>query len=436
MLNHITRFLGPCFMGPCFLGLRFLGLGFLGTATLHASEELVTPSPEMAGVPFVFSSEDWGLAYGAAGIITGIGQPQMSLFGTVIGSDNGTLMGYVGLYNLMIPGADQLLFDLNIWKADFTETNYYQAGNTQFPGEQSGSNDSSFDNYIRTGAREQDIKLSAKYVLPIGAGTDGALPSIMKRNSGYDAAGIIWNPRLSGITTLEIQPFYQSQELEKYKSESVSDHVAGARFILEYDNRNSSHLPTHGSNTILTYTRDWGSSNRPEWSTIELEFSQFFDLGSNDYMNQRVIGFNAWIADTPTWNDSTDINGERQFNRAPSYAGITLGGWDKLRGYSSQRFSGRSAISYSLEYRMMPSWQPLENMPVLGPLYEMPWWQWTLFADAGRVSDQFNLSELHDDMKLSVGGGIRFKVEGVTVRTEVASGSEDWYFRVFVNQPF
>ena len=54
----------------------------------------------------------------------------------------------------------------------------------------------------------------------------------------------------------------------------------------------------------------------------------------------------------------------------------------------------------------------------------------------GRVADNYNLNTLHDDMKWDVGGGVRFQVEGVVVRAELAKGGEESTFRVMINQPF
>ncbi|WP_020582258.1 BamA/TamA family outer membrane protein [Endozoicomonas elysicola] len=418
----------------------------LGLLTLFNSSYSLAEDPtdsksgalyqEAIGVPFLFSSEDWGMALGGAGVVKGLVQPQMTLFGTVIGSSNGTKMGYLGLYNVMVPGLNQWQMDFSVLESSLTETNYFLPGNPSYPNEKPGSNDSNLENSVRTGGREQHYQVHFQYTLPIGDGKDGALAAMAKKSRGYESSKTHWNPMTTGITSLELQPYYQSQKLDDFQPEHEADESAGVRLTLEYDNRNSSHLPTRGSRTSFTYTYDWGSEDRPDWSTVEFEFSKFFSLGSNDLMNQQVLALNAWVADTPTWNDTTTINGEEVFRRAPSFAGINLGGWDKLRGYSSDRFYGRSAVSYSLEYRMMPKWQPLEDLPIIGPMYDIPWWQWTLFVDAGRVADDFDFQELHQDMKTSFGGGIRFRVEGVTVRTEVASGAEETFFRVFVNQPF
>lgn len=83
----------------------------------------------------------------------------------------------------------------------------------------------------------------------------------------------------------------------------------------------------------------------------------------------------------------------------------------------------------------MPQWQPLGEWPIF-KYYNVPWWQWVAFVDVGRVADDYNLKTLHTDMKWSAGGALRFQVEGVIVRAEMAWGAEQSSFIVMVNQPF
>ena len=421
---------------------RGLALGLLVLLGNSASANNSDNSPskesrqDIIGIPFIFSSEDWGVAIGGAGVVKGLLQPQMTLFGMAIASNNDSSVGFLGLYNVMVPNLDQLRMDFSIYESIQTNTRIFLPGNPDFAMEQPGSNDSSLANYIRDGLRDKRYQIDFKYTLPIGAGKDGALVAMAKKYRGYESSTNEWNPMTTGITTLELRPFYHSQRLDQLQPGSEADHSAGVRVKLEYDNRNSANLPTRGSKSSFTYTWDWGNSDRPSWSMVELEYSKFFNLGSNSLMRQQVLGLNAWVADTPSWNQTEVVNGQSVYRRPPWFAGINLGGWDKLRGFSSDRFYGRSAVSYSLEYRVMPHWQPLAGLPIIGSFYDIPWWQWTLFADIGRVADNFNLLTLHQDMKTSVGGGIRFQIEGLTVRTEIALGSEERFLRIFVNQPF
>ena len=413
-------------------------LSLMNSPLSFAKEEPAVPPSEVAidsgydikAVPFIMSLEDWGFTVALAGVAKGVIQPPASVFGGGAISENGTYLGYAGLFNLMVPGWDQTLFDLTVMETDFKETRFFLSENSS----SGGQNNSSHNDSIRSPAHEKYYQFFMKYTLPIGAGKDGALPAEIKRNMGYDA-GQVWNPMVSGVTTIEVLPYYKTRKLDHY-SGIEPDKSIGVRVELEYDNRNSKTRPTQGSNTAFRMTYDPGSSDRPDWATVEFEFSKFFNLGSNNVLDEQVIAMNGWLADTPTWNNTTDVKGTSTYRRPPSFAGVALGGFDRLRGYSSRRFHGRSAVSYSLEYRVTPRWQPLDTLPLIGPLYNIPWWQWTLFMDAGRVADNFDLKELHSDVKTNVGGGIRFMVEGITVRAEMVTSSEDTMLRVFINQPF
>ena len=59
-----------------------------------------------------------------------------------------------------------------------------------------------------------------------------------------------------------------------------------------------------------------------------------------------------------------------------------------------------------------------------------------MFAEVGKVANEFDAQALHTDMHHTFGVGVRFEVENIVVRTELAFGSEDSEFWVMVNQPF
>ncbi|WP_426415263.1 hypothetical protein [Aestuariirhabdus sp. LZHN29] len=57
-------------------------------------------------------------------------------------------------------------------------------------------------------------------------------------------------------------------------------------------------------------------------------------------------------------------------------------------------------------------------------------------AEVGRVNDEWDLSELHSDMKWNLGGGIRLGVDGIVVRADVAMGDEDAQVQMFISHTF
>ena len=301
-------------------------LGSTASADDTGEKQTARLHRDAVGIPIIFSSEDWGVALGAAGVVKGIIQPQMTLFGMAIGSSNKSRLGFLGLYNISPPGFDRWLVDVSAYDATQTDTRFFLSGNPAFAMEQAGSNDSSLENFIRDGVRDRRYHVDLKYTVPIGAGKNGALAALVKKYQGYENNIDTWNPLTSGITTLELRPFFFSQRLDSRQPDSDTEDSIGVRVKLEYDNRNSVTLPTQGSKTSFTYIWDWGSRLRPSWSTVEFQYSKFFNLGSNSLMKQQVLAFNGWIADTPTWNQTEVVNGQTVFRRPPTFMGINLGG--------------------------------------------------------------------------------------------------------------
>ncbi|PSV23855.1 MULTISPECIES: BamA/TamA family outer membrane protein [unclassified Photobacterium] len=393
---------------------------------IEGSETVEKTDSDIAAVPFMFSTDSMGLSIGAAGVVKKAGQPQASLLVAGLVTDKGTWMTYLGAYNYALSADSRWLFGAELYSGDYKDFNYYVGKATQ--------NDSHLDDRIIADAQESLYQLSARYILPIGQGKHDPIQSALYPNRQLTGH----TPWESGVSSIDFRPFYQSRQFAKNTPNppsdfSHNDSVWGLETRFEWNNQNNTANPTQGSKSQfkLTYAPD--TSDQTSWWKWEINQSWYLNLGKLDNLfDQQVLAFNVYTADTPSWNTTDSKHG---YHRPPEYAGVKLGGLYRLRSFQTGRYVGRSAISYSAEYRVMPDWQPLSEWPVFN-WYSVPWWQWVAFADVGRVADSYNLSELHSDMKWSAGGAVRFQVEGVVVRTEMAWGSEESTFRVMVNQPF
>lgn len=130
-----------------------------------------------------------------------------------------------------------------------------------------------------------------------------------------------------------------------------------------------------------------------------------------------------------------DDQGNEVFHRPPLFMGSTLGGIDRQRGFATNRFHDRSAINYVVEYRDTRVWNPFPKIPLINKL-EIPWWQWVAFLEAGRAADDWELDELHSDMKFSFGVGIRMSVRGLIVRVDLAGSEEGGEIQMFIGHTF
>ena len=84
---------------------------------------------------------------------------------------------------------------------------------------------------------------------------------------------------------------------------------------------------------------------------------------------------------------------------------------------------------------MIPKWNPLSDLSFAG-IPRIDWWQWVLFAEAGRVAGDFDFSNLHNDLHTDVGFGMRFYSEGMVARLDFAFASEGWAVLAMVGHPF
>ncbi|MCG9577461.1 BamA/TamA family outer membrane protein [Vibrio tubiashii] len=380
------------------------------SASLFVSSPALSEEKDSAFLPFYFSTETLGNTVGIAGVAKGVGQPQAALFGAALYTDKQSYVTFLSAYNYAL--TDQLLVSSQLYKAQFNQNPYYI-------GDQ-GNNDSVASDKTVTNGLEQNYEVEFKYLLPWGNVAQNGLLGVFQPIRDVSFA----SPLESGVSSISLTPFYSSRRLD---INNTTEKSTGFELVLDWDNRDSVRNPSKGSHTALTTTvgaQSWQSEEL--WTKVEFQNSQYFALGPlGELFEQQVLAFDFYTADTPNWNNE----------RPPEQEQVSLGGLYRLRGYTSGRFHGRSAVHYSAEYRVIPEWQPLDEIPLLN-YYDLPWWQWVFFAEAGRVADQYDLKTLHKDMKWNLGGAVRFQVEGIVVRAEYAQGADEGTFRVMINQPF
>ncbi|OEE87661.1 hypothetical protein A1OQ_14620 [Enterovibrio norvegicus FF-162] len=401
---------------------------FASEASEHDSA-LASEPLDIEMVPFAFSTEAMGFSAGMAGLWKQAGQPQASLFAAGLGTSKSTWMGFIAANNYTFSPDSRWLISGQFYEGDFKQFDYFLG--------EAASNNSSFDDRLTADSRDAQHHVAFRYILPWGAGDQQPIRAALSPRRAVDGHAP-WN---SGVSSIEFRPFYQAQTLtgegvDAPSDFSDADEVWGLETRYRWDNRDNTNSPTEGSLSELIVTADPGSDNRASWWKWAASQSWYWSLGNwEDMAKQQVLALNVYTSDTPSWNSSTEIDGQTEFHRPPEFASARLGGLYRLRSFQTGRFAGRSALSYSVEYRVTPEWQPLDEVPVFD-WYDVPWWQWVLFAEAGRVADEYDLAELHRDMKWSAGAAMRFQVEGIVVRSEMAWGSEEGLFRVMINQPF
>ncbi|WP_428774974.1 BamA/TamA family outer membrane protein [Vibrio sp.] len=376
-----------------------------------------TPEPrDRALLPYYFNTDTLGNTVGVAGVMKGIGQPQAGLFGLGLYSDKKSHISLLAAFDYAL--GDSWLFNGQVYQARLNKSPYYV--------DQQGGNDSAITDLTLTDGRESYAEAEFRYLLPWGSVASRGLDAAFDHRRDVQFG----SPLETGISSVIVKPFYTYRKLA---SLSESERATGVSIKFDWDNRDVKQNPTRGSHSSLDLTLGGDEWRRDRsWWKWELQTSQYYALGPlGQTLDQQVIAFDFYAADTPSWADCD----QQTCTLPPEQEQVRLGGLYRLRGYTAGRYHGRSAIHYSLEYRATPRWQPLNDIPVIN-YYHFGWWQWVAFAEIGRVSNQADWAQLHKDMRWTLGGGIRFQVEGITVRTEMATSADEQSLVVMINQPF
>ncbi len=422
-------------------------LAFTYASNVSAQEILLRegedePSEGTFTVPFAFYSGSLGPSVGASIGNRGFFQPQASAFATVVGSAGGSIYGFLSVRDLEVPRTERLFINGEVDLGRFSEIDIYTDGNPAFTGERAGSNDSDVDNFVTGDGTDVRFWSLFGFVLPLGSGVADPKSRLVLRD-GLVVEGArdtsVWNPLRNGYSLVGVKPFYRRQDVATDDVGDLESTTAGAEFIVRYENTDFHENPSRGSLQQLRYSRDWGElGSTAPWETIDFTATKYVPLATGVRSRQRVLALGMWWIDTPSWDDSsTDGDGEEVLDRPPAYAGATLGGLDRMRGYAEGRFNDRSAVYYSAEYRHIPHWNPLREVGWLNRRNaRVQWLQYVAGLEAGRVADEFDLQELHSDAK--VGGllGLRAMVNTLVVRVDIGIGDEGAAVQMTIDQPF
>lgn len=378
-------------------------------------------------VPLVFSSDNTQIAYGLGGVSIGVGQPQVALFVLGFVSENDSSAVSVGAINYRIPRTKNLYFSGLFYQSDMPHYRYFASDD---PGYAIRANNS-IPTFTTVGLNDTVARIQARWVLPIGAAKSEDF-SLSRRTilPEQPQPAVSLHPTESGVSSIRFE--WETYERDFSQSGKSSDSGSDVfRLKFDWDNTGSRLIPNSGGRIRLgsEWGKNRGSHNGP-WKLYEGAITGFFAVPPTlGWAKQQVLALNLHVADTPTWEASSAQN------RPPAYLGARLGGLLRLRGYRGSRFYDRSSWVYSAEYRLIPKWQPLAGLfNKLG--YRVPWWQLTLFADSGRVAPHFDLRDFHQNMKTTMGLGLRILAEGLLVRIDFAKSEEESATVVAIDQAF
>lgn len=318
---------------------------------------------------------------------------------------------------------------------------------------EAGTNESDPDSFFPGEGWNVLSEAVFNFTLPIGQARDRVVHEYETEDGlliANPSGGARWNPRRSGRTFLTLAPFYQARTLEITQDniekfppvfglgiDDTAEHrTNGVRLALEYDNRDYSFSPAHGSLQRVGIDRDFGwfdSTN--SWTSIEGEYRKYLSVGRSRHLRQNVFAFRAWTAYSKSMVRTRFPDYTVVTRSPPANMGATLGGPERLRGYPVGRFSDRAAIYYSLEWRVIPVWDPIGKTRIVRPM-NWRWWQLVLITEVGRVAPSWTPSTLHEDMKWSAGVGARLMLGQRIFRFSLVASDEATQLWFLLGQSF
>lgn len=413
--------------------------GALAAMSLTHSGAAFAQAPAAANelkLPYGFYNEMFGVAGAYVFARDGFPQKQSQLLATAMVGTAGSGMVYVRAKDLRLPGSDRLSVDPVFSVGYYHGNKLYLSGNPEYPLEQAGTNGSSSGNYLEGDGWDNYLRVSFRYLLPVGRGRDPAAgcsgPEAGRLEAGA-CGGRSLNPLESGRMLVGLRPFYRSLSASSPGLEKKQK-TNGLFGELLWDNRDLVDDPSAGQSVRLSWSRDFGwldSTN--SWTFVAGELDQYFSLGGSERFRQRVLALDVWTGTSPTWTYGSDGT---IANRPPPFEGAYLGGVWRMRGYPFARFSDKAAIYYGAEYRMTPRWNPFEKWEKVQKLVGVEWIQVVPFAELGRVAPTWDLATLHSSMKWDAGLGVRAKAKDLIVRIDVAGSREGLGVQMMIDHPF
>ena len=393
-------------------------------------------SEQTLSLPYAFYNESFGFAVGYVYGVVGRPQKQATLLATVMAGSKGSAMGFLVGRDIQMPRVERLFLDPVISVGYFKDNDAYINGNPDFPDERAGSNNSDKDNFVEGDGWDNFFRLKFKYLLPLGTGRDQIIASYKIKEGLLESGatgGTSLNPLKSGLSYLEMRPFYRSQQIDGDDVDETTK-TNGLDFSAFWDNRDFYANPSKGFGLRGKASRDFGwFDSSDSWTNVEGELDVYIPFQLGDWLRQGVIALDYWTSFSSTWDEQPDGTVD---NRPPSYAGSTLGGLWRLRGYPSQRFNDKAAVYYAAELRLIPRWNPFKHWDWIQKYVGIQWLQFVPFVEIGRVAPSWNIETLHSDMKWSAGLGLRAWAKGIVARIDFAASEEDFKVQMMVAQPF
>lgn len=231
--------------------------------------------------------------------------------------------------------------------------------------------------------------------------------------------------------TNDIVTAYTYEELESQVTDYKSDTISLAWENEEIDRKNN---PRQGHKLITKVEKslDWlghDSENSWDYTKYTLDARKYLPVFEEStlafrFRTQSTTGEEVKDQERTFLNMLSGDSNPEVTTYAPFFDMSLLGDLNTMKGYNYYRFYDNNSVLYQTELRF-----PLDNI--------LPRLQGNIFAEAGRVSSDFDQELFTEDMHYSGGFGVRyFFNQDVVVRTDVGFSDEGTKMRMNIGQTF
>lgn len=186
----------------------------------------------------------------------------------------GSAMGFLIGRDLRLPWSERLFLDPVVSVGYFKENDLYIDGNLEYADSRAGGNDSDESDFITGDGWDNYLRLTFKYLLPIGRGCESVV-DVCRIDRGMPmqtkAYPFSLNPLKSGKSYLELRPFYRSQSIagDRFEEEVRTN---GVNLGLFWDNRDFVPNPSRGFSVRTKVSRDFGGlDSSGSWTNVDGE---------------------------------------------------------------------------------------------------------------------------------------------------------------------
>ncbi len=408
---------------------------------IEKTDTVQTHGSKITVIPFAFYLQTLGVAAAADIATRGISQPQTSSNLVVLLSSNRSGYMYFSMNNYQVPWIKRLYFSPNLNIAHYGALDVFNLPNPNYPTETAGNNDSNKKNFYEIHSNKIDGELRFRFLLPIGYGKEHILDSLFLFKGipvGMGTSLRKANPFLSGRTFLEASFFYQNLKM-KFPDPIGPQKVLDLGYTVGISNENVDFKdnPSRGTSSYFKFWNGVSASNSTTFSMYEGSFSGYIPLPTH-YFRQQTLAFNVWSRYINRWDDFVIEDGNTIYTHHPSpFLGADLGGRFRLRGYPEARFNDCASMIQSVEYRIIPQWNPLRNWKFFEWMHvKTEWIQLVAFAECGRVAPNWSLMTLHKDMKYDAGAGFRIFANKMVIRVDGVASPEGPQLQMYIDQAF